>query len=59
MLFWGIAIDTYIIVYHNYAREMVCCLVHLHLKDVLGHLQDKWYMLESVSAMMGIKGGQI
>ena len=59
MLLGGTAVNTYIIVYHGYAREMVCCLVHLHLKDILGHLQTKWHMQELVPTMMGIKCGQV
>ena len=38
---------------------MVCCLVHLHLEDVLRHLQAEWHMQEPISAMMGIESGQI
>ena len=52
-------IDAYIIVYCEYARETVCCLVHAHLKDVLGHIQTKCLMPEPVSATVGIKCGQI
>ena len=37
MVLGGTAIDAYIIVYCNNAGETVCCLVHLHLKDILGH----------------------
>ena len=59
MLFWGMAIDAYIVKYCNNAGEMVCCLVHTHLKDIQGHLQTKWNMQEPVSAMMGIKHCQI
>ena len=59
MLLWGIAIDTYIIMYHDYARKTVHCLVHIHLKDVLGHLQTEWHMKEHGSAMMDVKYGQI
>ena len=38
---------------------MVCCLVHQHLEDVLGHLQAEWHMQEPTSAMMCVKSGQI
>ena len=40
----GMAIDAYIIMYHDYARETVCCLVHTHLKDILGYFQTKWHI---------------
>ena len=59
MVLRGTAIDAYIIVYSNDARETACCLVHSHLKDVLGHLLTKRHMQEPVSAMMGIECGQI
>ena len=55
----GIIICAYIIMYHDYARETVCGLVHLHQKDILRHLQTEWYMQEPVSAMMGIECAQI
>ena len=38
MLLWGITIDAYIIMYGNNAGKTVCCLIHLYLNDVLGHL---------------------
>ena len=38
MLLRGMTIDAYIVMYGNNARETVCCLVHSHLKDILGHL---------------------
>ena len=59
MLLRGMTIDAYIIMYGNNAGETVCCLVHLHLKHVLGHLQTEWHMQEPVSAMMCIESGQI
>ena len=43
----------------HYAKNMVCYLVHSHLKDILGHFQTKRHMQEPVSAMMGIKHGQV
>ena len=55
----GMAVYTYIIMYGDYAREMVCCLVHAHLKDILGHLQTKWHVQETVPAMMSIKHSQL
>ena len=55
----GMAVYTYIIMYGDYAREMVCCLVHAHLKDILGHLQTKWHVQEAIPAMMGIEHGQV
>ena len=59
MVLRGTAVDAYIIIYCDYAKQKVCCLVHLHLKDVLGHFQTKGHMQEPVSAMMHIKCGQI
>ena len=53
------AVDTYIVMYHNNSRETVCCLVHSHLKDTLGHFQTERPMEEPVSATMGIECGQI
>ena len=59
MILGSTAIYTYTIVYHNYAGETVCGLVHSHLKDILGYLQTERHMLETVSAMIGIESGQI
>ena len=39
--------------------EMVCCLVHVHLKDIFLHLQTKLHVQEMVPVMMGIKHGQV
>ena len=44
MVLRGTAVDAYIIVYHNNARETVCCLVHSHLKNHLGYFQTKGSM---------------
>ena len=41
MVLGGTAIDAYIIMYHDNARENVCCLFHSHLKDGLGHFRPK------------------
>ena len=41
MFLRSVAIDAYIIMDGNNARETVSYLVHVHLKDVLGHLQAK------------------
>ena len=38
---------------------MVCCLVHSHLKDILGHLQPEWHMQEPVPTTMCVKHGEI
>ena len=59
MLPGGIAIYAYIVMYVNYAGETVCCLVHSHLKDDLGHLQTKCHVQEIVPPKMGIECGQV
>ena len=59
MLLRGMAIEAYIIMYGNYAREMVCYLVHVHLGDVMGHLHAKRHMQELIPATMGIESGQV
>ena len=59
MLLEGTAIYAYIIMYGNYAGKTMCCLVHLHLEDVLGHLQTEWHVQETVTATMGILLGQV
>ena len=59
MVLGGAAIDTYIVMYCNNARETVCCLVHLHLNDILEQFQTERHTKEPVSAMMGIEHGQI
>ena len=43
----------------DYSREMDCCLVHTHLKDIVGHLQTERHTQEMVPAMMGIECGQV
>ena len=59
MLLGVMTIYAYIIMNDNYAQQMVCCLVHLHLKDVLGHLQSEWHMQETIPTMMHIKLGEV
>ena len=42
-------------------RQSVC-LVHAHLKDVLGHLQTEWHVQEAVPAckyLVGIEQGLV
>ena len=59
MLLRGMAIDTYIVMNGDNARKTVCYLVHVHLKDVLGHLHTEWHAQEPVPAMMSVKCGQV
>ena len=59
MLLGGMAIYTYIIFNDDYAWETVCFLFHLHLKDVLGHLQSKWHMQEPIPTMMHLEHGEV
>ena len=54
MLLRGMAIDAYIIMNGDNARETVCYLVHVHLKDILGHLQAEGHMQEPVPAMVSV-----
>ena len=53
MLLWDIAVYAHIIMYGNNAGEIVCYLVHVHLKDLLGHLQTERHVQEPVPAMVG------
>ena len=59
MLFRDTAVYAYIIMNGNNPGEMVCCLVHAHLKDILGHLQTEWHVEEVVPAMVGVEHGQL
>ena len=59
MLFRSMAINAYIIMDGNNARKVVCHLVHVHLKDVLGHLQTEEHVQEPISTMMDVKGDQV
>ena len=59
MLLGSVAIYAYIVMNGNNAMETVCCQVHVHLKDILGHLQTEWHAQEAVPAMMGIECGQV
>ena len=45
-VFGVMAVDAYVIMHHDYAREIVYCLVHLHLKDVLGHTRKYCKLLK-------------
>ena len=53
------AINAYVIMHGNYAGEMVCYLVHAHLKDVQGHLQAERHVQEPVPAAVSVKHGQV
>ena len=57
MVLRGTAVDAYIIMNGNYAWEMVCCLVHSHLKGILGNFQSEWHMQEPVTTTMHVEGG--
>ena len=59
MLFGGMVIYVYIIMDGKNTGEMVCHLVHAHLKDNLRHLQTEWHEHEPVPATEGVKGGQV
>ena len=48
MLLKGMAMYAYIVMYSNNTGETVCCLVHVHLKDILGHVQIEWHVQEMV-----------
>ena len=38
---------------------MAWCLVHLHLKDVLGHLQPEWHMQKPIPTMMHFENDEV
>ena len=59
MFFGSAAVDAYIIMDGNNAREKVCYLVHAHLKDILGHLQAKRHAQEPIPDTMCVEGGQV
>ena len=50
----SVALDAYIIVNGDNAGE-VHYVVHMHLKDILGHLQAKRHVQELVPAIMCVK----
>ena len=49
-------IETYIIMDCDAARELVCHLLHVHLKDILQHHKTEWLAQEPVFSTMGIEG---
>ena len=55
MLLRGLAIDTNVIMDGYDSGEAVGNLVHVHLKDVLGHLQTKGHVQEPVPPFVGLK----
>ena len=57
MLFRGISVD--IIFNGDDASKMVCNLVHVHLEDVLGHLQAERHAQDCVPVMVGDKCGEV
>ena len=57
MFLRGAAVNVYIIVNGNNAREAVSYLVHAHLKDILRHFQAKRHAQEPVPAMVCFKSG--
>ena len=59
MLLRSAAVDAYIIMNDNNAAEMVHYLVHVHLKDILGHLQAERHAQEPVPVMMHVESGQV
>ena len=59
MLFRGMSINMYIIMDGDNAGETVHNLVHAYLKDILEHLQTEEHVQGSITAMVGVKGGQV
>ena len=55
MLFLCSTKDTYDIIGSYNTLQPVDHLAHLHLKYILAHLQTKWRVEKSVSAIMGIE----
>ena len=58
ILLGGSAIDTYIIMDPDDAREAVCHLVNVHLKNVLRHLEIECHVQEPIPSMMDVKGSE-
>ena len=59
MLLGVLAIDVYLIMDCDDARQMVCDLVHVHLEDGLAHLQDNGHAHELVPTFVGIEGCKV
>ena len=59
MLLRGTATYAYIVMYGDNTGRTVHYLVHVHLRDVLGHLQTEGHAQEPVPAMVGVECGQV
>ena len=59
MFLRSMAIDAYIIMSVNNARKTVHYLVHVHLKDIPGHLQTTWHTQKPVPATVSVECGQV
>ena len=59
VMFLRSEVDAYIIINGDNAGETVSYLVHVHLKDILGHLQAKRHAQEPMPATMCVKSGQV
>ena len=57
MLLRGMTVDAYIIINGDNTGEMVHCLVHAYLKDVLRHLQADGHVQEPVPATVSVECG--
>ena len=51
----GVALDAHVIVDGDDAGKMISDLVHVHLEDVLAHLQAKGNAQEKIPPFVGIK----
>ena len=59
MLLWDMAVSSYIIMDGYDTRKTVSDLVHVHLKDVLAHLQAKGHVQQMVPPSMGVEGHHV
>ena len=50
----GFAIEVYVIMDHDDAREMVSYLVQTYLEDVLAHHQAEGHVQELISPFVGL-----
>ena len=55
MFFGCFAVYADVIMYSDDSWEAIGYVFHAHLKDVLGHIESKWHVKETVTSLVSIK----
>ena len=55
MLIGVLVIDAYVTMYHNYSREAIGDVIHVHLEYVQGYFEANWHVKQVIASLVCIK----